>query len=113
MELSKEMMCLVRQNSKTADGVNASDKEYADLANKIESLRNQRQEMKKVDAERVLQEERINDLISFLDKQNTPLDAFDEALFRRVIDKMIILPRDHIIFVFKCGMEVRETLPKR
>jgi DNA invertase Pin-like site-specific DNA recombinase len=113
MELSKEMMYLVRQSSKTADGVNTNDKEYADLANKIESLRNQRQEMKKADAERALQEERIKDLISFLDEQNTPLDDFDEALFRRVIDKMIILPRDHIIFVFKCGMEVRETLPKR
>lgn len=54
--------------------------------------------------------QRIDELRDFLQSQTSPLEYFNEDLFRRLIEKVSVKSLVEATFVFKTGVEVREVL---
>lgn len=84
----------------------ANDKQdYDAIADEIFRLRNQKQQSQ-MDAE--VQKEnlkRVKELQDFIAAQNTAITEFDEALVRRLIDKITVFS-DHFTVEFKSGVTV-------
>lgn len=81
-----------------------------ELQREIELMRERRQKLKDAKAERVLRVNRIMELEEYLATQESPLEKFDEDLFRRLIEKIKVQSMVEVVFVFKTGVEVREIL---
>lgn len=109
-ELQREIMSLVRLNAKTGLDTRVYDKEYSTLGAEIERMRERRQKVKEVEAERVLRLNRIQEIEEYLLAQENGLTKFDEDLFRKVIEKVKVQSMVEAVFVFKTGVEVREIL---
>lgn len=109
-ELQREIMSLVRLNAKTGLDTRVYDKEYSTLGAEIERMRERRQKLKDKQAEQVLRVNRIQEIEEYLLAQESPLEKFDEDLFRRVVEKVKVQSMVEAIFVFKTGVEVREVL---
>lgn len=105
-------MSLVRLNAKTGLDTREYDNEYGQIAAEIERFRALRQTMLDEAAQNVIRIQRIDDLRQFLQSQDSPLEYFNEDLFRRLIEKVSISSLVEAIFVFKTGIEVREVLSK-
>ena len=84
----------------------ANDKQdYDAIADEIFRLRNQKHQSQ-MDAE--VQKEnlkRVKELQDFIAAQNTAITEFDEALVRRLIDKITVFS-DHFTVEFKSGVTV-------
>ena len=84
----------------------ANDKQdYDAIADEIFRLRNQKQQSQ-MDAE--VQKEnlkRVKEMQDFIAAQNTAITEFDEALVRRLIDKITVFS-DHFTVEFKSGVTV-------
>ena len=48
-------------------------------------------------------------LINLLEKKPA-FDKFDETVFDLVVQKVVVLDRDHVQFVLKCGLRLAEPL---
>lgn len=53
---------------------------------------------------------RIKEIEEYLLAQESPLEKFDEDLFRRVVEKVKVQSMVEAVFVFKTGVEVMEIL---
>lgn len=103
-------MSLIRLNTKTGIDTIDYDAEYSQLAAEIEKFRALRQKILDEETLKVLQIQRINDMREFLHGQTSPLDKFNEDIFRRLIEKVSVKSMVEVTFVFKTGVEVREVL---
>jgi len=109
-ELQQELMSLVQHNAKTGIDAKAYDKQYLAIATEMEIMRERKQKVKDAEAERILRVDRIKEIQEHLNQQESPLDTFDEDLFRMLIEKVKILSINEVVFVFKTGVEVKEIL---
>ena len=92
--LQKEL--LKKANSKEA---------YDEIADEIFKLREQREKCTVDTAARDAQIARINELQDFIKQQPAHLDAFDEALIKRWLERIIIWD-DHFTVELKSGLKI-------
>ena len=52
----------------------------------------------------------MEELQDYMMAQESGLDKFDDVLFRRFVEKVVVQSMAEIAFVFKVGVEVREVL---
>ena len=109
-QFQQELMSLVRLNAKTGLDTRAYDNEYSQLAAEIEKFRAMRQQLQDEEAQKVIRIQRIDDMRQFLQVNTSPLEKFDEDIFRRLIEKVSVKSMVEVTFVFKTGIEVREVL---
>jgi len=103
----------------TADGINerlqelqkeilkkANNKEaYDEIADEIFKLREQREKCTVDTAARDAQIARINELQDFIKQQPSHLEAFDEALVKRWLERIIVWD-DHFTVELKSGLKI-------
>ena len=85
-----------KQNNKEA---------YDEIADEIFKLREQREKCTVDTAARDAQISRINELQDFIKQQSAHLDAFDEALVKRWLER-IIVREDHFTVELKSGLKI-------
>ena len=78
---------------------------YDEIANEIFKLREQREKCKVDTAARDAQIARINELQYFIKQQPAHLEAFDEALVKRWLERIIIW-EDHFTVELKSGLKI-------
>lgn len=93
-ELQKEL--LKRANAK---------QDYIDLADEIDHLRELKQNAMTENAEREGLKQRITEMQEFLTKQTEKIEEYDEALVRRMIEKITVY-EDRFTVKFKSGTSV-------
>ena len=93
-ELQKEL--LKKANNKEA---------YDEIADEIFKLREQREKCTVDTAARDTQIARINELQDFIKQQHAHLEAFDEALVKRWLERIIIWD-DHFTVELKSGLKI-------
>ncbi len=97
-ELQREL--LNRVNSKA---------DYEDIADEIDTLREEKQNVLILQAEREGVKQRIEDMMVFLDEQPIKLESYNENLTRRLIQKITIY-EDQYTVEFKSGVMVEVTM---
>ena len=60
--------------------------------------------------EREMREKRVEEIRDYLVAQESGIEKFDDVLFRRIVEKVMIQSMAEVAFVFKAGVEVREVL---
>ena len=93
-ELQKEL--LKKANNKEA---------YDEIADDIFQLREQREKCTVDTATRDAQIARINELQDFIKQQPAQLEAFDEALVKRWLERIIVW-EDHFTVELKSGLNI-------
>jgi site-specific DNA recombinase len=83
----------------------ASKSDYEDVADEISRLREEKQKAQFESAGRDETRKRIADMKAFLRKQDTATTAFDEALVRRLIEKVTVYENKFTV-EFKSGIMV-------
>ena len=109
-EIQQEIMSMVRLNAKTGLDTGSYDKEYSQLTAELERFRGLRQKLKDEEAQKVIRIQRIDELRQFVQEQETPLVRFDGDLFRRLVEKVSVMTKNEVTFVFKTGAEVKEVM---
>ena len=119
-QLQQNIAKVIRSaQQKTADGIDerlqelqkellkkANNKEaYDEIADEIFKLREQREKCTVDTAARDAQISRINELQDFIKQQSAHLDAFDEALVKRWLER-IIVREDHFTVELKSGLKI-------
>ena len=82
--------------------------EHEELISKLGRIRAERSGiLQEIDGqdERVKQTE---DLMTFFEGIEEPIEAFDAELFATIVDKLVIKTRERIVFHLKNGMELEE-----
>lgn len=87
-----------------------SRKGHSALGNEIKSIQNRMAKLKDQLTERALREKRVEELQDYLMVQVSGIDKFDDVLFRRFVEKVMIQSMAEVAFVLKAGIEVREVL---
>ena len=80
-------------------------KDYTDLANKVEELRNEKEKILLSIAEEKNIQSRLKELEEFLENQELEIEKYDEDLVRKLIEKIVVYD-DDLKIVFKSGLEV-------
>ena len=78
---------------------------YDELGDEIERLRDQKQKLLLEDAQNIALQQQVEYLGSFLDKQEGGITEYDEALVRKLIEKITVYD-DRLVFEFKSGLEI-------
>ena len=74
------------------------------LGEEIDALREEKQRLLLEDANRAGMQQQIKELEAFLDKQQTKVTEYDEALVRKLIERITVYD-DRLVFEFKTGFE--------
>ena len=80
-------------------------KDYTDLADKVEELRNEKEKILLTMAEEKNEQSRLKELEEFLDNQESEIESYDEDLVRKLIEKIIVYDESRKV-IFKSGLEV-------
>ena len=94
MELQKELLKLA--NAK---------KDYEPIADEIDRLREEKQNILVDDAGREGTRQRVQDMIKHLQEQPAEVTEYDEQLVRRLIEKITVYD-EKLVVEFKAGVEV-------
>ncbi len=82
--------------------------EHEELIGKLGSLRAERNSIiQQIEG----QDERVkqtDELISFFERMDNPIESFDAELFETIVDKLVVKERECIVFRLKNGMELEE-----
>ena len=100
-EIDKEMLKVQEELLKVAN----AKKDYTDLADRVEELRNEKEKILLIVAEEKNEQSRLKELEEFLDSQQLEIESYDEDLVRKLIEKIIVYDED-LKVVFKSGLEV-------
>ncbi|WP_304068291.1 zinc ribbon domain-containing protein [Finegoldia magna] len=100
-EIDKEMLAVQEELLKVAN----AKKDYTDLANKVEELRNEKEKILLNVAEEKNVKSRLMELEEFLDNQESEIERYDEDLVRKLIEKIVIY-EENLKVVFKSGLKV-------
>lgn len=79
--------------------------DYEDVADEIYTLREEKQKVQVDSASKDEIKKRIADMNTFLKDQPTKITEYDEALVRRLIEKVTVY-EDKFTVEFKCGVTV-------
>jgi hypothetical protein len=77
---------------------------FEELADEIDALREEKQDLLVEDANRAAMKQRLDELEEFLDEHQEPVTDYDEGMVRRLIERITVF-EDHLEFEFKCGLE--------
>ena len=80
-------------------------KDYTDLADRVEELRNEKEKILLSIAEEKNEQSRLMELEEFLDNQELEIDSYDEELVRKLIEKIVVY-EEKLKVIFKTGLEV-------
>jgi len=100
-EIDKEMLEVQEELLKVAN----AKKNYTDLADRVEELRNEKENILLEMAEEKNEQSRLKELEEFLYNQEFELDFYDEELVRKLIDKIVVYEED-LKVVFKSKLEI-------
>ena len=100
-EIDKEMLKVQEELLKVAN----AKKDYTDLANKVEELRNEKEKILLNVAEEKNEQSRLKESEEFLENQELEVDSYDEDLVRKLIES-IEINGDTILVEFKSGIKV-------
>ena len=77
---------------------------FEELADEIDALREEKQDLLVEEANRAGLRQRLDELEAFLADQTTEVTEYDEGLVRQLIEKITVYD-DHLAFEFKSGLE--------
>lgn len=80
-------------------------KDYSDLADEIDRLRKQKQNLMTKSAEREVLKQRVAEMKEFLNEQIGKIEEYDESLVRRILEKVTIYD-SYFTMEFKSGVSV-------
>ena len=100
-EIDKEMLKVQEELLKVAN----AKKDYTDLANRVEELRNEKEKILLNVAEEKNEQSRLKELEEFLENHELEIERYDEDLVRKLVDKVVVYD-DELKIVFKSGVEV-------
>ena len=80
-------------------------KDYSELADRVEELRNEKEKILLNMAEEKNEQSRLIELEEFLDNQELEIERYDEDLVRKLIKKIIVY-EEMFKVIFKSGLEV-------
>ena len=100
-ELDKEMLKVQEELLKVAN----AKKDFTDLADRVEELRNEKEKILLNVAEEKNELSRLRELEEFLENQELEVDSYDEELVRKLIEKIVIY-EENLKVIFKSGLEV-------
>jgi hypothetical protein len=106
-ELQGKMKSAVRRGMKA--GV-IDEKEHLKIGAEIESVQKRMSKLKECETERTMREKRVEEFRDYLMAQKSVIDKFDDVLFRRFVEKVMVQSMAEVEFVLKGGVEVREVL---
>ncbi len=84
-------------------------KDYTDLADRVEELRNEKEKILLSIAEEKNEQSRLKELEEFLDNQELEIESYDEELVRKLVDKIVVYD-ENLKVIFKSGLEVQIDL---
>ena len=109
-ELGQEMMGLVRLNVRAGTGTSAYEAEYLRVSEEMEQIRERKAAIEEAALSEIMRQKRIDEMKEFLNSGDISLRKFDAALFRRLIEKVVIHSFVEATFIFRSGIELREIL---
>ena len=80
-------------------------KDYTDLADRVEELRNEKEKILKNMAEEKNEQSRLIELEEFLENQELEIESYDEDLVRKLIEKIVVYD-EKLKVTFKSGIEI-------
>lgn len=80
-------------------------KDYTDLADRVEELRNEKEKILIEMAEEKNEQSRLMELEEFLKNQELEIESYDEELVRKLVDKIVVY-EEKLKVVFKSGIEI-------
>ena len=80
-------------------------KDYTDLADRVEELRNEKEKILIEMAEEKNEQSRLMELEEFLDNQELEIESYDEELVRKLVDKIVVYD-EMLKVIFKSGIEI-------
>ena len=80
-------------------------KDYTDLADRVEELRNEKEKILLEMAEEKNEQSRLMELEEFLDNQELEIESYDEELVRKLVDKIVVYD-EMLKVIFKSGIEI-------
>ena len=80
-------------------------KDYTDLADRVEELRNEKEKILLIVAEEKNVQSRLKVLEEFLDSQQLEIESYDEDLVRKLIEKIVVY-EENLKVVFKSGINI-------
>ncbi|MDU5100737.1 MAG: hypothetical protein E6249_09785 [Peptoniphilus grossensis] len=100
-EIDKEMLKVQEELLKVAN----AKKDYTELADRVEELRNEKEKILLDLAEEKNEQSRLIELEEFLDNQELEIENYDEELVRKLVDKIVVY-EEKLKVIFKSGLEV-------
>ncbi|MBS5965786.1 MAG: recombinase family protein [Finegoldia magna] len=107
-EIDKEMLAVQEEHLKVAN----AKKDYTDLADRVEELRNEKDKILLNMAEEKNELSRLKELEEFLDNQELEIESYDEELVRKLVDKIVVY-EEKLKVIFKSGLEVEIDKDKK
>ncbi|MDU7303300.1 MAG: hypothetical protein E7L45_08390 [Peptoniphilus lacydonensis] len=80
-------------------------KDYTDLADKVEELRNEKEKILLTMAEEKNEQSRLKELEEFLNNQELEIERYDEELVKKLIEKIVVY-EENLKVIFKSGIEI-------
>ena len=80
-------------------------KDYTDLADRVEELRNEKETILLTVAEEKNEQSRLMELEEFLENQVLEIDSYDEELVKKLIEKIVVY-EERLKVMFKSGIEI-------
>ena len=80
-------------------------KDYTDLADRVEELRNEKEKILQNMAEEKNEQSRLIELEEFLENQELEIESYDEDLVRKLIEKIVVYD-EKLKVTFKSGIEI-------
>ena len=109
-ELGQEMMGLVRLNVRAGTGTSVYETEYLRVSEEMEQIRERKAAIEEAELTELLRQKRIEEMKKYLGSADASLAKFDDKLFRRLVEKVIIHSLVEATFIFRSGIELREIL---
>jgi site-specific DNA recombinase len=109
-ELTQEMMGLVRLNARAGEGCSEYEAEFIRVSAEMDKVKERKEALLEAELAEVMRRKRIDEMEKFLTSTETPLEKFDAALFRRLVEKVIIHSFVEATFIFRSGIELKEIL---
>ena len=100
-EIDKEMLEVQEELLKFAN----AKKDYTDLADRVEELRNEKEKILLDLAEEKNEQSRLMELEEFLDNQELEVESYDEELVRKLLEKIVVY-EEKLKVIFKSGIEI-------
>ena len=100
-EIDQEMLKVQEELLKVAN----AKKDYTELADRVEELRNEKEKILLNMAEEKNEQSRLMELEEFLGNQELEIESYDEELVRKLVEKIVIY-EEKLKVIFKSGIEI-------